>query len=119
PHAGAASTPARMMPPLDRPLLNYWVNRSGRPNSTPGFINTGPKVALTNGQAGSGGDAFPFYFRELGLGPLIGTRTWGGLIGLSGSPSLADGGALTVRTFRFLTPAAQWGAEKKGAGPDT
>ncbi len=115
---GGGFIPDRMMALLDRPLLNYWVNRSGRPNSTPGFINTGPKVALTNGQAGSGGDAFPFYFRELGLGPLIGTRTWGGLIGLSGSPALADGGALTVPTFRFLTPEGQWGVENEGVAPD-
>ena len=47
---------------------------------------------LINGWSGSGGDAFPFYFREAGLGPLIGTRTWGGLIGISGAPSLVDGG---------------------------
>ena len=57
---------------------------------------------LINGYAGSGGDALPYYFRKRGLGPLIGTRTWGGLIGLSGTPPLVDGGTLTAPTFRFL-----------------
>ena len=47
---------------------------------------------LINGWSGSGGDAFPFYFREAKMGPLIGTRTWGGLIGISGNPNLMDGG---------------------------
>ena len=110
--------PDRMIALLGRPLLNYWVNRSGVANPTPGFVNTGPKVALINGQAGSGGDAFPYYFKEVGLGPLIGTRTWGGLIGLSGSPTLVDGGNLTVPTFRFLTKEGQWGVENEGVAPD-
>jgi tricorn protease len=115
---GGGFIPDRMVALLNRPLLSYWVTRGGQANTTPGFVNTGPKVTLINGQAGSGGDAFPFYFRELGLGPLIGTRTWGGLIGLSGSPSLADGGALSVPTFRFLTPEGQWAVENEGVAPD-
>jgi tricorn protease len=115
---GGGFIPDRMMELLNRPLLNYWVTRDGQPNSTPGFVNRGPKVALMNGQAGSGGDAFPYYFRELGLGPLIGTRTWGGLIGLSGNPALADGGTITVPTFRFLTTEGQWAVESEGVAPD-
>jgi len=115
---GGGFIPDRMIALLSRPLLSYWVTRGGQATSTPGFVNTGPKVALTNGQAGSGGDAFPFYFREAGLGPVIGTRTWGGLIGLSGSPSLVDGGSLSVPTFRFLTPEGQWGVENEGTAPD-
>ncbi len=59
---------------------------------------------LINGWSGSGGDAFPFYFREAGLGPLIGTRTWGGLIGITGAPPLVDGGGVTVPTFRMYDP---------------
>ena len=73
---------------------------------------------LINGWSGSGGDAFPFYFREAGLGPLIGTRTWGGLIGISGAPALADGGNVTVPTFRMYDPKGAWFAEGHGVEPD-
>ena len=73
---------------------------------------------LINGWSGSGGDAFPFYFREAGLGPLIGTRTWGGLIGISGAPSLVDGGGVTVPTFRMYDPKGRWFAEGHGVDPD-
>ena len=115
---GGGFIPDQMIALLSRPLLSYWVNRSGQANSTPGFVHTGPKVTLINGQAGSGGDAFPYYFKKLGLGPLIGTRTWGGLIGLSGGPALVDGGALTPPTFRFLTTEGQWAVENEGVAPD-
>jgi tricorn protease len=73
---------------------------------------------LINGQAGSGGDAFPYYFRKAGLGPLIGTRTWGGLIGLSGNPPLLDGGTITPPTFRFLGTDGKWEVEGVGVAPD-
>jgi tricorn protease len=75
-------------------------------------------VMLINGWSGSGGDAFPFYFREAKLGPLIGTRTWGGLIGISGSPALVDGGGVTVPTFRMYDPKGVWFAEGHGVEPD-
>ncbi|MDZ7691289.1 MAG: S41 family peptidase [Balneolaceae bacterium] len=77
-----------------------------------------PKVMLINGWSGSGGDAFPAYFRQTGLGPLIGTRTWGGLIGISGSPSLIDGGTVTVPTFRMYYPDGEWFREGHGVEPD-
>jgi tricorn protease len=73
---------------------------------------------LINGWSGSGGDAFPDYFRKAGLGPLIGTRTWGGLIGISGSPSLVDGGYVTVPTFRMYNPDGTWFKEGHGVEPD-
>ncbi|HEY0513320.1 MAG TPA: PDZ domain-containing protein, partial [Thermoanaerobaculia bacterium] len=76
--------PDRMIALISRPLVGYFVNRLGTAGPTPQFASTGPKVALINGQAGSGGDAFPYFFRELKLGPLFGARTWGGLAGLSG-----------------------------------
>ena len=72
---------------------------------------------LINGWSGSGGDAFPFYFREAGLGPLIGTRTWGGLIGISGAPPLVDGGNVTVPTFRMYDPKGTWFAEGTASIP--
>ncbi|HSG39623.1 MAG TPA: PDZ domain-containing protein [Thermoanaerobaculia bacterium] len=115
---GGGFIPDRMISLLSRPLLNYWVTRDGQPGSTPTFVHTGPKVTLINGQAGSGGDAFPYYFKKMGLGPLIGTPTWGGLIGLSGGPSLVDGGSLSFPTFRFLTTEGQWAVENEGVAPD-
>jgi tricorn protease len=110
--------PDRMIALISRPLVGYFVSRGGTPGPTPAFASTGPKVALINGQAGSGGDAFPYFFREVKLGPLIGTRTWGGLAGLSGNPPLIDGGTLTVPTFRFLTPEGTWAVEAEGVSPD-
>ena len=82
------------------------------------FATPGPKVTLINGQSGSGGDAFPYYFSELKMGPLIGTRTWGGLIGLSGNPTLMDGGTVNVPTFRILTTEGKWAVENEGVSPD-
>ena len=73
---------------------------------------------LTNGYAGSGGDALPYYFRERALGRLFGTTTWGGLIGLSGTPSLVDGGSLSAPTFRFLDLNGKWAVEGTGVDPD-
>jgi tricorn protease len=73
---------------------------------------------LINGYAGSGGDAFPYYFRERGLGRIFGTSTWGGLIGLSGNPQLADGGSLSAPTFRFFDREGKWAVEGVGVDPD-
>jgi tricorn protease len=73
---------------------------------------------LINGFSGSGGDAFPDYFRKRGLGPLIGTRTWGGLIGVSGAPGLIDNGSVTVPTFRMYDPTGEWFKEGHGVDPD-
>jgi tricorn protease len=84
---------------------------------SPGFAHTGPKAMLINGLAASGGDALPFYFRQQELGTLIGTRTWGGLVGLSGTPSLADGGAMLTPTFRFFVDG-RWEVENEGVAPD-
>ena len=73
---------------------------------------------LINGWSGSGGDAFPDYFRRKKLGPLIGARTWGGLIGISGVPPLVDGGNVTVPTFRMYNPDGTWFQEGHGVDPD-
>ena len=96
--------PDRFIELLNRPILGYWAVRDGASQQWPPVAHRGPKVMLINGWSGSGGDAFPFYFREAGLGPLIGTRTWGGLIGISGAPALVDGGGVTVPTFRMYDP---------------
>jgi tricorn protease len=73
---------------------------------------------LINGWSGSGGDAFPFYFRERGLGPLIGQRTWGGLIGITGAPPLIDGGNISIPTFRQYSMRGEWFPEGVGVAPD-
>jgi tricorn protease len=103
---------------LNRPILSYWAVRDAPAMSWPPVSHRGPQVMLINGWSGSGGDAFPFYFREAGLGPLIGSRTWGGLIGISGAPSLVDGGGITVPTFRMYDPKGAWFAEGHGVDPD-
>jgi tricorn protease len=110
--------PDRFIELLDRKPLAFWAVRDGKNWQWPRVANFGPKVMLINGWSGSGGDAFPDYFRKAGLGPLIGTRTWGGLIGISGSPSLVDGGYVTVPTFRMYNPDGTWFKEGHGVEPD-
>jgi tricorn protease len=110
--------PDRFIELLNRPILSYWAVRDGALRQWPPVAHRGPLVMLINGWSGSGGDAFPFYFREAKLGPLVGSRTWGGLIGISGSPGLVDGGGVTVPTFRMLDPNGNWFAEGHGVEPD-
>jgi tricorn protease len=110
--------PDRFIELLKRPALAFWAVRDGRDWQWPPVGHFGPKAMLINGWSGSGGDAFPDYFRKAGLGPLIGTRTWGGLIGMSGIPSLIDGGVVTVPTFRMYDPDGKWFKEGYGVDPD-
>lgn len=110
--------PDRFIELLNRKPLAFWAVRDGKDWAWPPVANFGPKVMLINGFSGSGGDAFPDYFRKAGLGPLIGTRTWGGLIGISGAPPLIDGGAITVPTFRMYNPDGTWFREGHGVDPD-
>ena len=110
--------PDRFIELLNRPALSYWAVRDAQPRPWPPVGHRGPAVMLINGWSGSGGDAFPFYFREAKIGPLIGTRTWGGLIGISGAPALVDGGNLTVPTFRMFDVRGKWFAEGHGVDPD-
>jgi tricorn protease len=115
---GGGQIPDRFIELLNRPMLAYWGVRDGRSWQSPPVAHRGAQVMLINGWSGSGGDAFPTYFRQAGLGPLIGTRTWGGLIGISGAPGLVDGGSVTVPTFRMYDPKGTWFAEGHGVEPD-
>jgi tricorn protease len=115
---GGGFIPDRMIEMLDRPVLNYWARRGVKPTATPAYSHTGPKVMLTNGYSASGGDALPYYFRKRGLGTIIGTRTWGGLIGISGNPSLMDGGSVSAPQFRFFDTEGSWAVEGVGVAPD-
>ena len=99
-------------------LLNFWSRRYTDMTSQPFVIHTGPKVVLINGQAASGGDAFPYYFRKLGLGTIIGERTWGGLVGISGNPGFVDGSSISVPRFAFVDTDGNWAVEAEGVSPD-
>lgn len=110
--------PDRFIEMLDREPLAFWAIRDGNAWPWPPYAHFGPKVMLINGWSGSGGDAFPDYFRKKKLGPLIGARTWGGLIGISGVPQLIDGGSITVPTFRMMDPDGTWFKEGHGVDPD-
>lgn len=110
--------PDRFIELLNRKALSYVAPRDGKLWQVPRKANFGPKVMLINGWAGSGGDAFPDYFKKYKLGVLIGTRTWGGLIGISGAPRLIDGGYITVPTFRLMDPDGKWFREGHGVDPD-
>jgi len=110
--------PDRFVELLSRKTLNYWGVRDGHDWSWPEVAHSGPKAMLVNGWSGSGGDCFPFYFRQAKLGPIIGTRTWGGLIGITGAPPLVDGGRVTVPTFGIYSTKGQWIIEGHGVDPD-
>ncbi len=103
---------------LRRTLMNYWAPRYGAIYRTPQAAVFGPKVMITNEYAGSGGDAMPWYFRESRLGTLVGTRTWGGLVGISGTPPLMDGASVTSPDFAFFSPSGEWDVENHGVTPD-
>lgn len=110
--------PDRFIELLNRKPLAYFNVRDGKDWQWPPVAHFGPKAMLINGWSGSGGDAFPDYFRRSGLGPLIGTRTWGGVIGISGAPTLIDGGSVTLPSFRMYDPEGKWFAEGHGVEPD-
>ncbi|XAM00120.1 PDZ domain-containing protein [Phycisphaeraceae bacterium D3-23] len=115
---GGGQIPDRFIELLNRPVTNQWAVRNGRDWQWPPDSAPGPKAMLINGWAGSGGDMFPWLFKEAGLGPLIGTRTWGGLVGIGGMPPLTDGGYVTVPNFGFYELDGTWGIEGYGVAPD-
>ena len=115
---GGGQIPTRFVEMLNRPITNYWARRDGHDWPWPYFAHQGPKCMLMNGNSGSGGDAFPHYFRQQGLGKLIGMRTWGGLVGMSGNPGLIDGSYVSIPTFAFYERDGTWGIEGHGVDPD-
>lgn len=110
--------PDRFVELLNRPAKAFYAVRHGTDWQWPPVAHFGPQTMLINGWSGSGGDAFPTFFDRADRGPLIGTRTWGGLIGISGVPSLVDGGLVTVPTFRQYGPDGEWFPEGQGVDPD-
>ena len=103
---------------LDRKLLGYFAQRDGEPSTSPIAGIYGPKVMIINESAGSGGDALPYYFRLRKLGPLVGTRTWGALVGTLGIPPTIDGGGITAPTLAFYDLSGRWAVENEGVAPD-
>jgi tricorn protease len=103
---------------MRRPVLSLVMTREGEGYKEPQEAIYGPKVMIINEFAGSGGDAMPWYFRKSGIGPLVGTRTWGGLVGIGGYPRLMDGGFVTAPRWAIYGLHGQWEIENHGVAPD-
>jgi tricorn protease len=103
---------------LDKKVLGYWTRRNSHDQTIPDLAVRAHMVCLTNRQAGSGGDMLPWEFRDKGLGPVIGTRSWGGLVGVSYFHSLVDGGGLSTPDYRIYGADGRWMIENEGVSPD-
>lgn len=103
---------------LDRKPMGFFTMRDGNPFFSPIAGINGPKVMVINESAGSGGDALPYYFKLRKLGPLVGTRTWGGLVGTLGVPPTIDGGGITAPSLAFYNLEGKYDVENIGVTPD-
>lgn len=107
-----------MVEVMKREILSYWAPRYGKVEHTPNAGIYGPKVMIANEYSGSGGDALPWLFKHEKVGPLVGKRTWGGLVGIAGIPPLMDGGQVTSPSVAFFSPKGEWDVENHGVDPD-
>ncbi len=103
---------------LRRPLMSWVMTREGQEFASPAEAIYGPKVMIINQFAGSGGDAMPWYFRKAGIGPLVGEKTWGGLVGIGGYPELLDGGSVMAPRWAIYGLNGDWEVENHGIAPD-
>ena len=104
---------------LRRPIMGRFSMREGEDITVPMTGIFGPKVMIVNEMAGSGGDAMPWLFRKSGIGPLVGTRTWGGLVGhYTGPGDLIDGGNVGTPNLAFYNLDGAWDVENHGVSPD-
>jgi tricorn protease len=103
---------------LSRKPMARITTREGQDLTDPMEAIYGPKVMIINQFAGSGGDAMPWYFRKAGIGPLVGMKTWGGLVGIGGYPPLMDGGMVMAPRWAFYGLSGQWEVENHGIAPD-
>ncbi len=110
--------PDRFVELLNRPIRSHFSRRAKNPMTIPFNGMDGPKVMLANQWAGSGGDMFPYIFKQEKVGPVVGKRTWGGLVGISGIPPLVDNGFLTSPNFAFFNLNGEWDVEGIGVSPD-
>ena len=110
--------PDRFIEMLNRDPLAFWAIRDGETWPWPPFAHFGPKVMLINGWSGSGGDAFPDYFRKKKSGPIDRRKNLGRIDWHQWRPPLIDGGSVTVPTFRMYNPDGTWFKEGHGVDPD-
>jgi tricorn protease len=110
--------PDRFIEKVNRQMVNRIFFRHGATWTWPTVSHFGPKAMLINGWAGSGGDAFPWFFKVMKVGPLVGERTWGGLIGPAVGHRLIDGGRFTAPPGRLYTVEGEWFSEGHGVDPD-
>jgi len=115
---GGGLDPYIFLQRLNTKPLAYWTRRYSHDQTIPSTTVNAHMACLTNKYAGSGGDMLPFEFRELGMGPVIGTRTWGGLVGVSQFIPLVDGGILTAPDYRIYDKKGNWIIENEGVTPD-
>lgn len=117
---GGGSAADYMIDIMSRELFGYFNSKTegNRPWTTPMAGIWGPKVMLINERAGSGGDLLPYMFRAKNLGPLVGTRTWGGLVGTWDTPRLLDGGRMVAPRGGFYDAEGNWAVEAEGVAPD-
>ncbi len=115
---GGGFIPDRMINLLQRRTLAYWHKNGLQPMTSPDVAHNGPKAMLINGYSSSGGDALPYFFRKTNQGKLIGTRTWGGLVGISANARLVDGGYISVPRFGIYDEQGKWIIEGVGVYPD-
>ena len=103
---------------LGQKRMSGAIERDGKPVHDPEGAIFGPKAMIINQSAGSGGDAMPWYFRKANLGTLVGERTWGGLVGIGGYPTLIDGGTVTAPRYAIYGLEGEWEVEGHGVAPD-
>ncbi|WP_317196456.1 PDZ domain-containing protein [Robertkochia flava] len=117
---GGGSAADYMIDIMSRKLFGYFNSKTGdhRPWTTPMAGIWGPKVMLINERAGSGGDLLPYMFKAADLGPLVGTRTWGGLVGTWDTPPFIDGGRMVAPRGGFYDTDGNWAVEGEGVAPD-
>lgn len=117
---GGGSAADYMVDIMNRQLMGYFNSRANdrRPFTTPMAGIWGPKVMIINENAGSGGDLLPYMFRKMEIGPLIGTKTWGGLVGTWDTPSFIDGGRMIAPRGGFFDIRGEWAVEGEGVAPD-
>ena len=115
---GGGNTDEMVLERLRRVLSSWQTLRDRAPQTQPDQIQVGPKAMLINHFAASDGDVFPYHFRAYGLGPLIGTRPWGGVRGIEWFWPLLDGGYVTVPQISFYDRTGPWAVENHGVDPD-
>lgn len=115
---GGGLDPSIFLERLRRTPNHYWTRRYSHDQTSPFYAVTAHMALLTNRQAGSGGDELPYEFRDFKMGPVIGTRTWGGLVGVSMFIPMIDGGGLTAPDYRVYGADGRWAVENVGVRPD-